>query len=94
MVSTMQERIAGWAIICAALLTLFAIAHHPTVHSVAPAQLLARIGAIAGHDRLIHGAIMTFLFALLFGFTVFSARLGLDRTAPLIGLIEIGRAHV
>ena len=90
----MQERVAGWAIIGSALLTLVAIMHHPTVHNASPAEVLSRIGAISGHDRVIHGAVMVFLLALLFGFTVFSRRLGLDRTLPLIGLIAFAAASV
>jgi hypothetical protein len=88
----MQERIAGWAIVGSALFTLFAIAHHPTAHGAAPAEILTRIRSISGHDRVVHGAIMVFLLALLFGFAVFSARLGLERTMPLIGLIAFAGA--
>lgn len=94
MVETMQERVAGWAIIGSAFLTLVAIMHHPTVHNAPAAEVLSRIGAISVHDRVIHGALMAFLLALLFGFTVFSRRLGLHHTLPLLGLIAFAAASV
>jgi hypothetical protein len=79
--------IAGILIAAAAALTLFAVAHHPTVAGLAPAEAIAEIVRLAPMDRLVHGSLIAILGALLYGFTVFSLRRGLHRETVVAALI-------
>lgn len=69
------DRAAGIALIAAAALSMLAMAHHP-------AHL--RDGAMI---QIVHGAMILFVGMMLFGFTQFARRLGLDRPAVLAGLV-------
>jgi len=69
------DRIAGWAMIAAAALSVLAMAHHPTS---------AHAGGLAG---FIHGAMIVLLALTTFGFAHFALRRGLGRPAILAGLI-------
>jgi hypothetical protein len=70
---------AGIAIAVSAIATIFAIAHHPTVTTRAPAEAIAQMVRLATMDRIVHGVVIALLGALLFGFSVFSLRRGLHR---------------
>jgi hypothetical protein len=84
------DRAAGIALIGAAALSMFAMAHHP-------ASL--RAGAMIA---IVHGAMILFTGMMTFGFAQLSRRLGLERPAVLAGLVayaigaiaEIGAATV
>jgi hypothetical protein len=69
------DRIAGWALILGALLSVFAMAHHP--EHVDPNGLVG----------IVHGAMLVLMTATAFGFAHFALRRGVRRPAILAGLI-------
>jgi hypothetical protein len=69
------DRIAGWALILGALLSMFAMAHHP--EHVDPNGLVG----------IVHGAMLILMAATAFGFAHFALRRGVARPAILAGLI-------
>lgn len=69
------DRIAGGALILGALLSMLAMAHHPT--HVDP-------GGLVG---IVHGAMIVLMTVTAFGFAHFAQRRGLGRPAILAGLI-------
>jgi hypothetical protein len=78
---------AGILIAAGAALTVFAVAHHPTVAGRPPAEAIAEIVRLAQMDRLVHASLIVMLGALLYGFTVFSLRRGLHRETVVAALI-------
>jgi hypothetical protein len=78
---------AGIAIAVSAIATIFAIAHHPTVTTRAPAEAIAQMVRLATMDRIVHGVVIVLLGALLFGFSVFSLRRGLHRQLVVAALL-------
>jgi hypothetical protein len=78
---------AGIAIAMCALLTIFAVAHHPTVGARAPAEVLTEMVRVGTADRVVHGALIAIMGVLLFSFTVFSLRRGLHRATSVAALI-------
>ena len=69
------DRIAGGALIAGALLSVLVMAHHP--EHVDP-------NGIVG---LVHGAMLTLMVVILYGFTHFALRRGVGRPPILAGLI-------
>jgi len=69
------DRIAGGAMIAAALLSVLVMAHHP--EHVDPNGLVG----------IVHGAMIVLMTVTAFGFTHFALRRGLDRPAILAGLV-------
>jgi hypothetical protein len=69
------DRIAGTALIGAALLSVLAMAHHPSSANAGP------IGPI------VHGTLIVLLGITFFGFAHFALRRGVGRPAILAGLI-------
>lgn len=69
------DRIAGWALILGALLSVFTMAHHP--EHVDPNGLVG----------IVHGAMLVLMAVIAFGFVHFALRRGVDRPAILAGLI-------
>jgi hypothetical protein len=69
------DRIAGGALILGSLLSVFVMAHHP--EHVDP-------NGIVG---LVHGAMLTLMGVIAFGFAHFALRRGLARPAILAGLV-------
>jgi hypothetical protein len=76
--------IAGIVLILTSLVVIVAMAHHPTGGESAH---IIKIGGLSG---MVHATMMTAMVALLFGFTVFAARLGLNQSLVLFGLIAYG----
>ena len=85
---------AGIAIAACALLTIFAIAHHPTVSARAPAEALTLIVQLATQDRIVHGAMIAIMGVLMYGFAIFSLRRGLHRETSVAGLIAFAAGVV
>ena len=69
------DRIAGGALILGALLSVFAMAHHPRA---------CRSGGLVG---IVHGAMIVLMSVTAFGFAHFALRRGVARPAILAGLI-------
>ena len=79
---------AGIAIVVASLLTLLSIAHHPTTSkALSPADAIAAIVASSGSDRMVHATVIGTMLAMVFGFTVYTLRRGLHRSAVIGALI-------
>ena len=72
------DRAAGIALIGAAAMSMFAMAHHPTS---------LRAGALIG---IVHGAMILFVGMMAYGFTHMARRRGLGRPAVLTGLVAYG----
>ncbi len=80
-------RAAGAVIIACAVLTVFAISHHPMVEARTPAQVLTGIVALAPMDRFIHGSVIAIVGALLFGLCIYTLRRGLQNQTAVGGFI-------
>jgi hypothetical protein len=80
-------RAAGIAIAVCAIVTIFAVAHHPTVSARGPAEAMAQMVQLATPDRIVHGALIAMMAVLLFAFTIFSLRRGLHRETSVAALI-------
>lgn len=71
------DRAAGFTLLIAALLTIFAMAHHPTGHG----------GPLV---YWVHGTMLVLLSALFTGFCHYSRRRGLEHLPVLAGLVAYG----
>ncbi|MBV9409644.1 MAG: hypothetical protein JO164_12525 [Candidatus Eremiobacteraeota bacterium] len=79
---------AGIIIAAGALLTLVAVAHHPTVgHHTRGAAALAAVVRFAPTDRLVHGTLIAVIGALVYAFAVYTLRRGTVRPAALAGFV-------
>jgi hypothetical protein len=73
-----DDRAAGMLLFLASVLSVLAMAHHPTG--------LAQPGLV----RLVHGGMMVLMLAMFAGFVRFAARRGLARLAVLCALVAYG----
>ena len=80
-------RAAGIAIAICAMVTIFAISHHPTVSTRAPAEALTQMVQLATTDRIVHGSLIAIMGILLFCFAVFTLRRGLHRATSVAAII-------
>jgi hypothetical protein len=87
-------RLAGALIVLSWLLSLAFMAHHPVVHGHALEDLVADMERHATADRVVHGALITLVGFLLYGFTCLASRLGLDSFVVRAGLIAYALAAV
>ncbi len=63
------------------------MSHHPSAHAARePAAAIAALVRIGAVDRIVHGAMIALMAALLFGFGVFSVRRGFDKQTVLGGV--------
>jgi hypothetical protein len=85
-------RVAGALIVLAWLLSLAFMAHHPVVHVHALQDVVADMERQAATDRVVHGALITMVGFLLYGFTCVASRLGLDSFMARAGLIAYALA--
>lgn len=67
---------AGLLIVLASLLSVVALAHHPTAQARDPAAFVAEISRKAPMDRLVHGSMILFIGVLVYGFFYLTVRLG------------------
>ncbi len=91
-----RGHVAGVVILTCTALTLFAIAHHPTVRHSTIETGIVQIVRLASLDRLVHGALITITLALDFAFVVFAIRCGIYRQSVIAGLIAyaVGSAAI
>ena len=80
-------RAAGIVIVASALLTIFAVAHHPTLRAKTPETLIAGMVALAPLDMFVHGSLIAIIIALVAGFAVFTARLGLNEQSAIAAFV-------
>jgi len=79
--------VAGTLMLACALIAVIALMHHPAVATRHAADMMTQIVRLAAVDRAVHGAMIAVTVALLFAFSVFSARRGLGDQTVLGGLI-------
>jgi len=80
-------KVAGYAIGSCALLTMLAIALHPHSESRKADELVVEVARLAPMLRIVHGTVIAFMLALLYGFTIYSMRRGLRREAVVGALV-------
>jgi hypothetical protein len=85
-------RVAGALIVLAWLLSLAFMAHHPVIHGHGLEDLVTEMERQAATDRIVHGALITLVGFLLYGFACLASRLGLDSFVVRAGLIAYAMA--
>jgi hypothetical protein len=80
-------KVAGYAIGSCALLTMLAIAMHPQAASRNVGDFVIAVARLTPMLRIVHGTVIAFMLALLYGFTVYSLRRGLRREAVVGALV-------
>src|SRR5579862_6173221 len=82
-----DARLAGGVLVALALLSILAMAHHPTAGSHDSAALAAEIAEKSTLSRTVHGVLIAFMSVELWAFVVFCRRLGFERAAVSAGLV-------
>jgi hypothetical protein len=80
-------RIAAWVLIAVPVLEIAAMAHHPSISSKDPAQIVTQLRALAELAATVHGILIGLLFAGLLAVAQFAIERGLARAAVRCGLI-------
>lgn len=80
-------RIAAWVLIAAPLLEIATMAHHPSISSAQPAQIVTQLLALAALDAQVHGILIGLLYAGLLAVMQFATERGLTRAAVRCGLL-------
>ncbi|HEV2677240.1 MAG TPA: hypothetical protein VGV37_22120 [Aliidongia sp.] len=83
-------RPAAIALLACTILSVAAVAVHPTVADGSASQILIDMVRARGADEHVHGAVILLMAGHLFGFLGFAARVGLHRPSVLLGLIAYG----
>ncbi|MFN2459429.1 MAG: hypothetical protein ABR591_01855 [Candidatus Velthaea sp.] len=79
--------VAGAVILGCGVLSIAVITHHPVVHAHTAAQLMRAIAETGTANRIVHGMLIAFMFALSFGLSTFALRQGMQHPANVAGLI-------
>jgi len=82
-----SARRAGIVLVAATVVSIVAMAHHPSVGSHDPGAAIAEIGTKATLSRLVHGVLIALMGLELYAFAVFAERLGARRDAVRIGFV-------
>ena len=85
-VSSPDGRLAGYLLLCCALLSIAVVSHHPTIHTHVASNLLHDVVALSAADMVVHGFLIAFMFALTYGMVIFSLRQG-PRLTSIGGLL-------
>jgi hypothetical protein len=85
--AAVSARRAGAVLVAATLVSIVAMAHHPSVGSHDPGAAIAEIGTKATLNRIVHGALIALMGLELFAFAVFADRLGARRDAVRLGFV-------
>ncbi len=90
-----QERnpasiVPGMILLSASLLEVFGMLHHPTVHAAEISDAVEQIARGAALSGVVHGALITLMLLIAYGFIDFCVRRGLRR--PLIRAGALGYA--
>jgi hypothetical protein len=81
------RRMAAWVLIAAPLLEIAVMAHHPSISSTDPAQVVSQLRALAALDAQVHGVLIGLLYAVLLGMMQFATERGLARAGVRCGLL-------
>jgi hypothetical protein len=99
--TTDTDRAAGALLLAGSLATLVLMTQHPTISSHEIGPVLEQLAAIAGRNRLVHGAIIASSVLAAIGFSGLAARLGWRSLAVragalawLLGLIAFAGAAI
>ncbi len=80
-------RTAGAIIVAASLLALLMMAHHPSGSTRDMAVFVEQVARVGALNRVVHGALIALLAALLFGFAEFSRVFGAGRSLVSAALV-------
>ena len=80
-------RTAGAIIVAASLLALLMMAHHPSGSTRDMAVFVEQVARVGALNRVVHGALIALLAALLFGFAEFSRVFGAGRRLVRAALV-------
>jgi hypothetical protein len=84
---TASARRAGIVLVAATLVSIVAMAHHPSVASHDPGAAIAEIGTKATLNRIVHGVLIALMGIEAWAFAVFADRLGGRRDAVRLGFV-------
>jgi hypothetical protein len=82
-----RGRVAGISLVVAAVLEVFAMAHHPTITTPNILDAIQQITRFRQLDGLVHGVLMALLLVVLYGLSEFILRRDVSRPAIRAGLI-------
>ena len=82
-----SARRAGIVLVAATIVSILAMAHHPSIHSHEPAAAIAEIGTKAALGRIVHGVLIALMGLELYAFAVLADRLGARRDAVRLGFV-------
>src|SRR5689334_7401672 len=82
LVSPRARALAARVLLASALISMFAMAHHPTAHGVPPAELLRALIEKQALNAWVHGTLIALLLATTWALVELSAWRGLHR-APV-----------
>ena len=83
-----SDRVAGLAVAAATILSLVAIAFHPSVaRTGTPEELVRRLVAFSTLDEIVHGTLILAVAGLLYGMAAYSLRRGMRSAGVLAGLV-------
>jgi hypothetical protein len=85
--SSVSARRAGIVLIAATVLSVVAMAHHPSIASHDAAEAVAEVGRKADLSRLVHGVLIALMALDVYAFSVFCERLGFGRDAVRLGFV-------
>ncbi len=82
-----SARRAGIVLVAATIVSIVAMAHHPSVGSHEPGAAIAEIGTKATLSRIVHGVLIALMGLELYAFAVFADRIGARRDAVRVGFV-------
>ena len=88
--SVIRGRLAGISLVVAAVLEVFAMAHHPTITTPNILDAIQQITRFRQLDALVHGVLMALLLIVLYALSEFILRRDIFRPAIRAGLIAYG----
>jgi hypothetical protein len=80
-------RISAILLIVCSLMEMIFMAHHPTVHAQNISDALVQMSHVAIKDKIVHGALILLMYAVLFGLYTYAYRRGLQRAGNRFGLL-------
>ena len=82
-----SARRAGIVLVAATIVSILAMAHHPSVASHDAGAAIAEIGTKATLNRIVHGVLIALMGLEAYAFAVFAHRIGARRDAVRLGFV-------
>jgi hypothetical protein len=79
--------VAGAIILACGVLSLLVVAHHPSIHTHRPSEILGALATLNAANEIVHGLLIAFMLALAFGFSIFTLRQGVHYLTSIGGLV-------